>query len=211
MQTILAIDDEGGIRQSYRMVFAEQYRVLLAESGEEALGLLDENHVDVVLLDLMMPGMGGMGFLDEMSRRGELTPVIVVTALNSVSTAVEATKRGARDYVIKPFDVDGIMLTVERALSEQRERQELEVLREADRSGFECLIGESHALLRALNMARQAMQVDSTVLITGESGTGKDLVARANPFGRQTRGEDLCAGVLLRDSGVSGGERAIRP
>lgn len=179
MKTILAIDDENSVRTSYRMMLSGQYRVLLAENGQVGLSLLEKNHVDLILLDMIMPDMGGNDFLEELARRGEDVPVIVVTATNCVSTAVAAMKSGAREYVIKPFDIDEIFILVERILAEQQGRIELGALRESGASGFEALVGEAPAFLDALDMARQAMQVDSTVLITGESGTGKDMLARA--------------------------------
>ena len=179
MKTILAVDDESSVLQSFRMMLADQYRVLLAESGPEALELIDNHHVDVILLDLSMPGMSGMEFLDELARRGEDIPVIVVTAMNCVATAVDAMKRGALEYVIKPFDIEEVMLLVARTLKERMEKMELRALREAGAAGFESIIGDSPALEKALEMARHGMEVDSTVLITGESGTGKDLLARA--------------------------------
>lgn len=179
MNTILAIDDEESIRQSYRVIFAKEYNVLLAPDGRAGLNCLAEKHVDIVLLDLTMPGMSGEAVLSELRERGDTTPVIVITASNSVSSAVEAMKLGATDYVMKPFDVDAIQFNVRRILAEQRERLELMALREADTKGFESMLGSGDAFMSALQKARQAMQVDSTVLITGESGTGKDLLAHA--------------------------------
>jgi len=179
MKTILAIDDESSVRQSYRIMLDDKYRVMVAENGRAALKLLSDHHADLILLDLTMPEMDGLQFLAALAQRGEDIPVIVVTASNCVSTAVEAMKRGAREYVIKPFDVDEVTLLIERILSERREKFELTALREAGTAGFEAIIGESLPLMRALEMARHAIEVHSTVLITGESGTGKDLLARA--------------------------------
>jgi len=179
MKTILAIDDELGVRQSYRVMLADRYHVLPAENGKAGLSLLDENHVDLVLLDLSMPRMGGINFLENLRQRGDDVPVIVVTGSNTVQAAVAAMKAGAREYVVKPFDTDGLLLLVTRTLANQAEQNELSVLREATASGFEALIGDAPAFRAALDMARQAAEVDSTVLITGESGTGKDMVARA--------------------------------
>lgn len=179
METILAIDDELSIRESYRLILSDQYRVLLADSGESGLKQLDKNHVDLILLDMMMPRMGGLAVLDHLMARGSDIPAVVVTALNSVNSAVEAMQKGARDYVIKPFDITTLQLTIKRLLAEARARRELEVLRESSASGFDAIIGESRALREVIAVGQQAAQVDSTLLITGESGTGKDLLARA--------------------------------
>jgi len=179
MKTILAIDDELSVRQTFRVMFSDVYHVLLAENGKAALALLDEKNVDLILLDLTMPKMSGMDFLGRLARRGEAIPVIVITASNTVQAAVAAMKAGARDYVVKPFDTDGLLLLVSRTLENQVVRNELSVLREAAASGFGALIGDAPAFRGSLDMARRATEVDSTVLITGESGTGKDMVARA--------------------------------
>lgn len=187
MQTILAIDDESSVRESYRMIFADTYRVVTAEDAQRGLELLQERHVDLVLLDLTMPGLSGLEFLARMEEQGDSTPVVVVTGSNTVETAVQAIKRGAREYVIKPFDVEAIMTIVGRILEEQHDRRELRALREQGCAGFENIVGDSPALMEALAKAHQAMQVDSTVLITGETGTGKDVLARAIHYGGRRR------------------------
>jgi len=179
MQTILAIDDELGVRESYNITLCDDYRVITAESGERGLEILGEQHADLVLLDMKMTGMSGMEVLDAISEREPDLPVIIVTGVNSVSNAVEAIKRGATEYLIKPFDVDEILMLVGRILDERQKQRELNILREQDRSGFESIVGTSEALSETIRSARRAMLVDSTVLITGESGTGKDMLARA--------------------------------
>jgi DNA-binding NtrC family response regulator len=179
MQTILAIDDELGVRESYSITLSDDYRVITAESGERGLEVLEEQHADLVLLDMKMTGMSGMEVLDIISEREPDLPVIIVTGVNSVSNAVEAMKRGATEYLIKPWDVDEIIMLVGRILDEQQKERELRVLREQDRSGFESIVGTSDTLTETIRSARRAMLVDSTVLITGESGTGKDMLARA--------------------------------
>ncbi len=179
MQTILAIDDERSVRESYRLILGDRLRVLAAEDGPAAVKVLEENYVDLILLDLAMPGMSGLEFLALLEERGETAPVIVVTASNSVEAAVEVMKAGAREFVIKPFDVEEIERLVHRTLEELRERRELLALREKDSTGFENIVGSSPALSAALAKAQQAMGVGSTVLITGETGTGKDVLARA--------------------------------
>ncbi len=179
MQTILAVDDEYSVRKSYELVLGGTYRLLLAENAVQAFELLEQHHVDLIILDLILPGITGLDFLARLEEQGEIIPVIVVTASNNVQTAVDVMKRGARDFVVKPFDVDELLRLADRVLCERRKQRELLALRERDAAGFEQIIGDAPALLGTLAKARQAMQVDSTVLITGESGTGKDLIARA--------------------------------
>lgn len=189
MQTILAIDDELSIRESYRMILSDAYRVYLAQDGATGLQILSEKHVDLILLDLTMPGMTGMDFLEQLDTRGEMVPVLIVTGSNTVDIAVKAMKKGAREFVIKPFDVDDLLTLVERTLEELREKRELSTLREQGSAGFEHIIGDAPSLLEALAKARQAMEVDSTVLITGETGTGKDVLARAIHFGGKRKAD----------------------
>jgi DNA-binding NtrC family response regulator len=178
MQTILAVDDENSVLQSYRMILSDRYKLVLVENGRRALDVINETHVDVMLLDLTMPGISGLDVLDELAARDEKLPVIVVTALNSVEGAVEAMKRGAREYIIKPFNVDQILLAVEKLLAESRAHLELDALREERARESTQLIGGSPEFRAALDIAQRAMQTDSTLLITGESGTGKDMLAR---------------------------------
>lgn len=189
MQTILAIDDEMSIRESYRMILSDAYRVYLAPDGATGLQILTEKHVDLILLDLTMPGMSGMDFLEHLDQRGEMVPVLIVTGSNTVDIAVKAMKKGAREFVIKPFDIDDLMTLVERTLEELREKRELSTLREQGSAGFEHIIGDAPTLLESLAKARQAMEVDSTVLITGETGTGKDVLARAIHFGGKRKAD----------------------
>ncbi len=183
IQKILAIDDEESVRQSYRIILSNQYQIDLAQGGREGLAFLEDNHVDVILLDLTMPGMSGEDVLKELRVRGSATPIIIVTASNSVSSAVEAMKLGATEYLQKPFDIETILFTIQRVLKDEKKKQELTTLREAELDGFDSMIGRSPTFSAALAKAKQAMAVDSVVLITGESGTGKDLLARSIHFG----------------------------
>ena len=180
MQTILAVDDERSILEAYRMIFDRRYRLLTASSGEEALRVLETEDPDLMLLDLMMGGISGHDVLEAIREKESPGPdVLVVTAMNSVSHAVQAMKAGARDYLIKPFDVEEIQLVIERLLEARKNRRELQRLRDAEATDVNALVGESEAFGAMLTMARRAMLVESTVLITGESGTGKDMLARA--------------------------------
>ncbi len=183
MKTVLAVDDELSVREAYRLILSDKYRVLQAPDGPAALKIIKETHVDLVLLDMVMPNMSGLEVLVEIGKADRYIPVIVVTAVKSVSSAVDAIKLGAREYIIKPFDVDEIALKVDQTIAEHQRECELTLLRESEMQGFESIVGDSPALMQALGMAKRAMQVDSTVLVTGESGTGKDLMARAIHFG----------------------------
>jgi DNA-binding NtrC family response regulator len=179
MSSILAIDDEQSIRQSYRIILSSDYDVHLAENGDKGLEFLDKNHVDLILLDLTMPGKSGEDVFEVLQERGNTTPIIVVTASTSISSAVDAMKKGAWDYIQKPFDVAELMLTIKHTLRDVRKRQELNAMREAGFNGFDSLIGTSTAFQESVTKAQQAANVSSAVLITGESGTGKDMLARA--------------------------------
>ncbi len=187
MQTILAVDDEQSVRESYRMILSDTYNIILADSASVGLEILESKHVDLILLDLIMPDMSGMQFLDQLALRGESIPVIVVTGTNSVGAAVEAMKHGVREFVIKPFDVSDIVNLIAKTLEDLRVYRELSLLREGGVADFDHIVGDSVALLEVLAKARQAMQVDSTVLLTGETGTGKDLLARAIHHGGARR------------------------
>ncbi|MFP4499693.1 MAG: sigma-54-dependent transcriptional regulator [Candidatus Hydrogenedentota bacterium] len=187
MHTILAIDDEYSVRKSFEMILGDRYKVMMVEEAAAALELINTHHVDLILLDLTLPGMSGVEFLTRLKESGDATPVIVVTGSNSVQTAVTCMKHGASEFVVKPFDVGELGALIDRTFTEQCQRRELAVLRERDAAGFEHIVGESPVLMETLARARQAMHVGSTVLISGESGTGKDLLARAIHNGGQRK------------------------
>lgn len=188
MPTVLAIDDERSVRESYRLILSENFRVLLAEHADAAFRVLDTTHVDLILLDLMMPGLSGIPLLKKLRSYTD-APVVVVTAVRSVPTAVEAMKSGAREFLIKPFDVEELLNVIERTLKEEQLSRELRARRATEACTFEDIVGSSPALKEVLDLARRAADVDSTVLITGESGTGKDLLARAIHYaGRRSNG-----------------------
>jgi two-component system response regulator AtoC len=179
--TLLVVDDEELIRSSLRERFeSEGYRVLAAESAAQALARLDEG-VDLALLDYRLPDGDGIELLKGLRSREPDLLVVLMTAYASVERAVEAMKRGAYDYVQKPFDLDQVQLLVERALETTRLRREVRELRarQSEPYAFDRIIGESAAAreLRAM-LEKIASSPASTVLLTGESGTGKDLAAR---------------------------------
>ena len=181
---ILVVDDEPSARTGLEKLLAsEGYRVWSAEDGESALLLIDEIAPDIVVTDLKMPGMDGLALLERIRARDHALPVIVVTAFGDVTSAVAAMRRGAADYLTKPIDLDALLLGVERALQHNHLLAEAEHLRrqvqEQNEEGLQGLTGASPAMLAVYRTVRQIASSRATVLVTGESGTGKGEIARA--------------------------------
>ncbi len=182
MSRILIVDDEKQIRRILAVLLAEHgHDVKEAESGEEALRLQEDFHPDIMLLDLSLPGIGGMEVLQAALTRSPRTDCIMMTAYGTIRSAVEAMRLGAFDYLAKPFDNDELLLIIDRALRMRRMDAELEALRtelEA-RYGFNEIVAISPQMRDVFRLMAKVAGVDATVLIAGESGTGKELVARA--------------------------------
>lgn len=179
---ILVVDDDASLRRIMKLQLEEAgYEVTLAANGDEALGVMERRNPKLVVTDLRMSGTSGLELLRHIRREHSEITVIMITAFGSVETAVEAMKAGAYDYVTKPIDYDALVLVVHRAMERQNLIEEVRKLRAAldERYGFETIIGRSKALLRVLEMASRVANRDSTVLIHGETGTGKELLARA--------------------------------
>jgi DNA-binding NtrC family response regulator len=178
---VLVVDDDHGVRESLRMVLKDRYDVTTVGSGKEALELIDREPLDVVLLDILMPGMDGLEVLEQIKQRPLTLPVIMLTATKTVKTAVTAMKLGAGDYVTKPFDVDELLLIVERAVQSAALAREVEALRSevGVRYGFDNIISGSAKMQDVLRTVSMVAPLKTTVLITGESGTGKELIAKA--------------------------------
>ena len=177
---LLIVDDELHVRESLSHWFAEDgYEVLTAESGKEALALLGRRSFDVVITDIKMPGMDGL----ELQRRIlEVDPdlaIIVITAYASVSTAVQALKEGAYDYLAKPFDPEDLTRVVEKAYEKLRLRKENILLKERlAATGPKLVLGDNPKMQELMGLLESVAPTETTVLIRGESGTGKELVAR---------------------------------
>ena len=180
MPKLLIVDDELGSRESLRLIFKSDYEVRLAASAAEALALVARETVDVVLLDVILPGQSGVDVLRQLQASFPGLPVIMVSASTSIPPVVEAIRLGALDFVSKPFDVESLRHTVRRALETGRLHRRVEVLESDVSRAFptQTIVGRSPAFVAALEQLRKAAATDATVLIQGESGTGKELAAR---------------------------------
>jgi two-component system, NtrC family, nitrogen regulation response regulator NtrX len=175
---ILVIDDESAIRDSLKMTLEyEGYDVMGAATGQEGLALAEREAPDLVLLDVKMPGMDGIEVLERLRAMNESLPVIVVSGHGSISTAVEATKKGAFDFIEKPFASDRVLVSLRNALDHRQLRDENRTLKKAVEVRHQ-MIGESAALKQVMASVARAAPTNATVLIQGESGVGKELVAR---------------------------------
>jgi two-component system, NtrC family, response regulator AtoC len=178
---VLVIDDEPGVRTSVKMVLDRVCDVLEAPDGPTAIETVRSAEVDVCLLDVRLPGMEGIEVLERLKRLDPGLEVVLITAVRTVRTAVEAMKLGAYDYLTKPFSTDDLRVVVNRALERRALQREVRYLRDelARHEGFDQLVGRSPAMRRVYDLVRQIADTTATVLITGESGTGKELIARA--------------------------------
>ncbi len=179
VRTILVVDDEAGIRASLRGVLSDDgYRVVEAETAEAALGLLEEENPDLVLLDVLLPGMDGIALLKTLRSRESGVPVIMMSGHATIDTAVKATKLGAYDFLEKPLEPGRLSLSVENALEARSLRQENVALRARLKSAA-VMVGDSEPMRVLYRQIAKAAPSSGRVLIFGESGTGKELVARA--------------------------------
>jgi len=181
MPRILVVDDEPGVQESLRMLLKSEGDVAVAGDVEAALREVSLATPDVVLLDLVMPGRSGLELLAEFGERGVRAPVIVLTATNTVNAAVEAMKRGASDFITKPFELDALRIKVRNLVEKRELEREVERLRDEveDRQQLGGMVGRSEVMRDIFRSVERIAKADVTVLVTGESGTGKELVARA--------------------------------
>ena len=181
LYSVLIVDDEKNTREGLGRALRHDYNVFLAENAQTALALLADNPVDVMLSDVRMPGVDGLDLLKDVSMRYPTVVCIMLTAYGSVETAVEAMKRGAKDFLTKPVNLDHLDITLARAIKQRNlESENRELKRQLDsKFGLESIIGSSPAMEEMFDIIRQAAPTQATVLIQGASGTGKELVAQA--------------------------------
>jgi len=178
---ILIIDDDAGLRESVSLILGDaDYEVVLAEDGESGLRTAHAQKPDLILCDVRMPRVDGLAFLESYREAGGEALVLMMTAYGSMDLAVEAMKRGAYDYLAKPFGADEVLLTIRKAEEREQLRKEVGRLRRevrADARFGELVVG-SPAMRKALHVVERVAKHDSPVLLTGASGTGKEVVAR---------------------------------
>src|SRR5882762_4408102 len=183
LMRILIVDDEEVLRDVLDAVLRrEHFDVVMAASGEEALSVLDEDeNIDLVILDIMLPGISGIDTLRAIRIANPYVPVIVITAYSSIDGAIEAMKFGAFHYIPKPFKNEEVVLTVNKALEQRRLSSENERLKAelSEKFSYSNIIGKSEAMRKIFELIRLAAPSRSNILIQGESGTGKELVAKA--------------------------------
>ena len=176
MTTILIVDDEKSMRDFLKILLAKEgYEVIVAGDGDQALAALDQNHVDLVISDIRMPGISGLELLSKIKEESEDIPVIMITAFASPNDAVQAMKDGAYDYISKPFNVDEIKSVIYAATNRTESTLKVQQAEEL----FPEIIGKSKEMLKIFDMINRIAPTPANVLIYGESGTGKELVAQA--------------------------------
>lgn len=204
-RTILVVDDEVNLARVTQVRLQQSgYSVTAASSAAGALSALEQAPIGMVLSDVRMPGLSGMDLLERIRADYPDTIVILMTAFGTVEDAVAAMRLGAYDYLTKPIDADELLLTVRRAFEHAGMREEIQALRSTldKKYGFESIIGKAPALLHVLDTASRAAMSDSTVLVRGETGTGKELLAKAIHFASRRRDKPFISincGAIPRD------------
>jgi len=177
MAKILIVDDEQSIRSTLAKILEDEgHRTAVSESGEEALAQAARDEFDLIILDLWLPGVDGMTVLEKFRAAGA-PPVIVISGHGNIETAVRATRLGAFDFLEKPLSLERVLLTIGHALSDRRLREQVRDLRQS-LSSEDLLIGESDVMKELEQQIRSAAPSNSRVLINGENGSGKEIVAR---------------------------------
>jgi len=179
MKTVLVVDDEKNIRETLKDVLEDEgYEVLVAEDGKQAVDILKKDRIDVMLLDLWLPKIGGMEVLDRVKRQYGEVEIIIISGHGTIDAAVKATKIGAFDFIEKPLSLERVLNVVDHAVKISRLRRENIILREGTRKRYHMVEGKSRACKEIESLITSCADSNSRVLITGENGTGKEVVAR---------------------------------
>jgi DNA-binding NtrC family response regulator len=213
--SILIIDDDSSLLESYTVLLEDEFQVYTAATGEAGLALLRQEAISIVLLDIRLPGIGGMEVLRQIKAIDENVDVIMITAVKNVRVAVDAIKLGAYDYIVKPFEIDEMLSLLRRMLEHQRLLREVLYLRSEVGRHLEMgdIVGRSPKMRQIYELMSRVADTNATVLISGESGVGKELVARAIHQQSQRRANPFvavnCAAVSehLVESELFGHER----
>ena len=179
--TILIVDDDVGVRESFEAILAKEYELLVATQGAEALRILATQDINLILLDIRMPGMDGIEVLRRIREMNEQADVVVITAVKSLKTAVDSIKLGACDYITKPVDLHEILALIKRVIEKQALMKEVLYLRSeiAREHRFENIVGRNPRMQELYSLITRIADNNATVLLSGESGTGKEVLARA--------------------------------
>ncbi len=210
--TILIVDDEKNIRDGLAEAFAlEGYATLTAQDGQEAQNILDDHYVDLVVTDLKMPKVSGMELLQFIKRRWQNIPVIIITAHGDISEAVAAMQYGALEFITKPLDLDHLLKLTKNALEIRELSIKNQELREEvlAQQRISSIIGKSPAMRKIFDLVRKVAPTKASVLITGESGVGKELIADAIHNLSPRRDKPLTS-PLRRPGRKSFGKRTFR-
>ena len=176
---VLVADDDPSILEILKLGFRTKgYEVITASDGKSAIQAIEQNRPDLLVLDIEMPHLTGIEVLRHLRKDWPTLPVVIMTAHGTISLAVEAMKEGATEFITKPFEMEQLLLVIQKALEREGLRREVEVLRNEVDSRYETISSVNAEMLRVLTTAQKAAQSDATILLLGESGVGKDLLAR---------------------------------
>ncbi|MCM8765032.1 MAG: sigma-54 dependent transcriptional regulator [Candidatus Omnitrophica bacterium] len=213
MKKILVIDDEKSVQESLKLVLSGSYNVVVASSGKDGLEVLSSGDIDIVFLDILLPDRDGISVLQDIKKNNPDIPVIMLTAVSKVSTAVESMKMGAYDYLTKPFDVEEIRIIVNKVFDELRVKQKVQFLSDELEKSTGAIVCESQKMKEVLALALKAAPHEASVLISGPTGSGKELVARfihrKSPRGNEPFVAIHCAAIpeTLFESEIFGYEK----